>query len=190
MAWTTPRTWVASEVVTSTLMNAHVRDNLSSLKTGGVSREDGVTSTVGNVGSGEDTLHSYSFSAGQLSANGDTIKAYFWGKTADNANVKDIQFRIDDTSVDTSILDTTLTIDEAGHWLAGFVAIRTSSTLCRASAQLVIGPANSPLTHSASNVTSAFTCAWANAVEVRLTGEATTTNDITVEGGLITLVAV
>ncbi len=28
MAWTAPRTWVTSEVVTSTIMNAHVRDNL------------------------------------------------------------------------------------------------------------------------------------------------------------------
>jgi len=28
MAWTAPRTWVTSEIVTSTIMNAHVRDNL------------------------------------------------------------------------------------------------------------------------------------------------------------------
>lgn len=28
MAWTAPRTWVTSELVTSTMMNTHVRDNL------------------------------------------------------------------------------------------------------------------------------------------------------------------
>lgn len=28
MAWTTPRTWVASETVTAALMNTHIRDNL------------------------------------------------------------------------------------------------------------------------------------------------------------------
>lgn len=28
MAWTTPRTWVASEIVTASVMNTHVRDNL------------------------------------------------------------------------------------------------------------------------------------------------------------------
>lgn len=28
MAWTSPRTWVASEIVTAALMNTHVRDNL------------------------------------------------------------------------------------------------------------------------------------------------------------------
>lgn len=32
MTWTTPRTWVTGELVTSTIMNAHVRDNLDALK--------------------------------------------------------------------------------------------------------------------------------------------------------------
>lgn len=32
MAWTTPRTWVAGEVVTASMMNEQVRDNLSYLK--------------------------------------------------------------------------------------------------------------------------------------------------------------
>lgn len=31
MAWTTPRTWVTGETVTSTIMNTHVRDNLDYL---------------------------------------------------------------------------------------------------------------------------------------------------------------
>ena len=31
MAWTSPRTWVTSELVTAALMNVHVRDNLSHL---------------------------------------------------------------------------------------------------------------------------------------------------------------
>lgn len=33
MAWTTPRTWVAGELVTATQMNTHLRDNLNVLKT-------------------------------------------------------------------------------------------------------------------------------------------------------------
>lgn len=33
MTWTTPRTWVTSEVVTASIMNTHVRDNLSELRT-------------------------------------------------------------------------------------------------------------------------------------------------------------
>lgn len=31
MAWTTPRTWVSLELVTASIMNTHVRDNLSDL---------------------------------------------------------------------------------------------------------------------------------------------------------------
>ena len=31
MAWTTPRTWVAGEVVTAALLNVHLRDNLNAL---------------------------------------------------------------------------------------------------------------------------------------------------------------
>ncbi len=31
--WVTPRTWTAGELVTASIMNAHVRDNLNALKT-------------------------------------------------------------------------------------------------------------------------------------------------------------
>lgn len=34
MAWTAPRTWVASEVVTAAILNTHLKDNLAVLKTG------------------------------------------------------------------------------------------------------------------------------------------------------------
>jgi hypothetical protein len=33
MTWTTPRTWVATETVTASLLNTHLRDNLSDLQT-------------------------------------------------------------------------------------------------------------------------------------------------------------
>ena len=33
MAYTTPRTWTAGETVTATMMNAHVRDNMTDLRT-------------------------------------------------------------------------------------------------------------------------------------------------------------
>jgi hypothetical protein len=40
MAWTTPRTWVTSEVVTATIMNTHVRDNLEWLAGFGIGGTD------------------------------------------------------------------------------------------------------------------------------------------------------
>lgn len=36
MPWTTPRTWVTGEIVTASIMNTHVKDNLSELRAGGI----------------------------------------------------------------------------------------------------------------------------------------------------------
>lgn len=36
MAWTTPRTWVAAELVTAAIGNTHWRDNLAELRAGGI----------------------------------------------------------------------------------------------------------------------------------------------------------
>jgi len=40
MSWTTPRLWVASEVVTAAIMNQHIGDNLSALRAAAVFTED------------------------------------------------------------------------------------------------------------------------------------------------------
>ncbi len=53
MAWTTPRTWVAGEVLTAALMNTHVRDNENVVKVS--IRDDGhlfdsVVQTKGSTG--------------------------------------------------------------------------------------------------------------------------------------------
>lgn len=46
MAWTTPRTWTTTELVTAAMMNTHVRDNLSFLAgTVGASNTDSRTFT-------------------------------------------------------------------------------------------------------------------------------------------------
>lgn len=40
MTWTTPRTWIAGEIVTAALMNAQIRDNLLSIVYAPISVED------------------------------------------------------------------------------------------------------------------------------------------------------
>jgi len=149
-----------------------------------------VIATVGNVGAGEDTLKSLTLAAGKLATDGEAIRATFWGDTANNANTKDIQIRIDDTAVDTSILDTGLTVSQAGEWIAGCLVVRTGATTGRATAYVNDFTSNSDITKSVAKVTSSFTCTWANAVEIRLTGEATSNDDISVQGGSIGLVSV
>ena len=76
MAWTTPRTWVAGETVTSALLNVQLRDNLNLLKTN--IDDDGKLACqplyssitpVGNVGAGLDDLMTYTVPANTLSAD-------------------------------------------------------------------------------------------------------------------------
>jgi len=145
---------------------------------------------TGNVGVGEDTLFTFNNAAGKLATNGEALRIVAWGKTANNANTKDIQIRIDDTATDTSILNASLTVSQVGHWQAGAVVIRATSTTARSMAQVIDSTANGDLTKSVGNIGKDFSCIWANAVEVRITGEATSDNDITIEGALVGLTSV
>lgn len=65
MAWTTPRTWAAAEVVTASLMNVHVRDNLKAL-TEWTSYTPTWTATGGTPTIGNGTLEGEYIDAGEL----------------------------------------------------------------------------------------------------------------------------
>lgn len=65
MAWTTPRTWTASEVVTSSIMNTHVRDNLNALTTW-TSYTPTWAATGGTPTIGDGTLTGEYIEAGEL----------------------------------------------------------------------------------------------------------------------------
>jgi hypothetical protein len=167
----------------SAVASAEIRANFTALM-----RQIGsVIASVGNVGAGEDILASFSLTAALLTTNGDSLKGIFWGQCANNANAKTIKVRVIEGANNTVLLSVSLTVSQAGHWLLGVSIVRVSATTFRAAAQVVQGPANSQATVSAQNVTSTSTATWANAVEVRITGEATSNNDITVEGGTLSL---
>lgn len=96
MAWTAPRTWVANETVTFSLLNTHLRDNLIALNAGALALSGQAaghwiqassasqfavvtpyaaalsinTTAVGNIGLGVDTLQSYALADGTLGTNG------------------------------------------------------------------------------------------------------------------------
>lgn len=65
MAWTTPRTWVAGEVPTASIFNAHVRDNLNALTTW-VSYTPAWTGATTNPTLGNGTKVGRYISAGKL----------------------------------------------------------------------------------------------------------------------------
>lgn len=144
--------------------------------------------TVGNVGIGEDDLASKVLAAGLLSADGHSVRGIFWGKTANNANVKTLRVRVIEGANDTLILAMTLTVSEAGEWALGFEVKRSAAATARTLAQAIVGPANGPASKSGTRVTQPVST-WANAVTVKVTGEATADNDITLESGTLVLVS-
>lgn len=62
MAWTSPRTWVAAETVTASLMNTHVRDNLKAIGDAWASW----TPTLSGWTLGNGTLTGVAMTAGKL----------------------------------------------------------------------------------------------------------------------------
>jgi len=100
MAWTTPRTWNAGETVTSDIMNTHIRDNLNVLK---VPIDDNgypktllaaSAGTVGNTGTGETDLHSFTLAADVLDADGGSFFLWTVFSLAANGNTKTVKFYI------------------------------------------------------------------------------------------------
>lgn len=185
MAWTAPRTWSPGETVTAALMNAHVRDNLITLRGQQLRAIGHVTADAGNVGAGEDVIATITLSSallGLVSATGAGIRGIFWGTSANNANAKTIRARAIEGANNNILVALSLTVSQAGVWILGFKAIRTGSATVRFGAQAGVGPSNSDLTTMANNAGSG-TITWANSTEFRVTGEATSNNDVVCTGG-------
>ena len=65
--------------------------------------------------------------------------------------------------------------------------MRIGAATARSAAQAMCGPANSAVTKCVTNDETDFTLTFANGFEVRLTGDATTDNDVTVHGGTVSI---
>jgi hypothetical protein len=143
--------------------------------------------TVGNVGVGEDILATTTRPVGELSTNGMSYKGTFWGHTANNANAKTLRARVIEGANNSQIAGAACAINELGSWVLHFEVKRFSAVLAIYEGEISCGPALAARTISTNNVFGG-TITWANAVELRVTGDATANNDITVEGGTVTLV--
>ena len=138
--------------------------------------------SVGNVGGGEDDLMTYTLPAATLEADGRSIKIIAWGVTTNNANAKTLKVKWGGTT----LLTISLTTSEAGSWMAGAEVIRTGAATQRAVCQVACGPAGSSTTASSGAVTAPAEN-LANAVIIKLTGTATTNDDIQQQGMIISL---
>jgi hypothetical protein len=141
--------------------------------------------TVGNVGTGEDTLFEYFAPAGELSADGMSYHVKAWGNTANNGDAKTLTARVIEGANNVVLLAASLAINEVGEWVFEADILRTAATAYTYNAMVSCGPANGPAI-VATNVDSAQTATWANAVTIRIAGTGTSNNDIIAIGGVVT----
>ena len=134
------------------------------------------TTSVGNVGTGEDNLITYALPAGYLGGNGQSLIVEAWGTFASNPNAKRVRLYFGATAV----FDTTAQNFTGGAWAIRARIVRTGTTT-----QISVASFDGD---TSLVVTTAQTAAPAetlsNSVTIKATGEATSTDDI-VQLGLI-----
>jgi hypothetical protein len=149
----------------------------------------------GNIGTGLDTLHSFSLPANSLATNGDYLSIWYAGGFAGNANTKRVV-----ASIDSQIYQSDSLFDiRGGGWWLGIRIGRVSATSVRVTGPTLLGdfvanstpaiqagageiyrPRNIPLTVSNLN---------SNAVTLLVQGEtsAASDNDVTQSTAIIEL---
>lgn len=123
-SWTTPRDWTNGELVTDTMMDTHVRDNLLYLKEQADLNRLIYSDAVQHANSGvaETDLSSYILPGGTLSVDGQIVRIVAWGSLGATANNKNVRFKFGATSVNPVAV-----ASSGGLWRAEFVVMRTGA---------------------------------------------------------------
>lgn len=145
------------------------------------------TSTVGNVGVGLDTLHTFSLPAGSLAVNGDYLNVWYGGDFATNDNDKRLTFSFGGTGYeDTGARD----LDVNVGWTFMARIIRLSSTsvlvshlLCAnlmgvTGADVLVGFATGAYSFARNTPITGLADLGANATTMLVQGEATANDDV------------
>lgn len=139
------------------------------------------TTAVGNVGSGEDTLMSYSLPANTLNANNKGVRITAWGKTAANGNNKTIALYFG-----IQVASTGANATNNGAWRVVCEVLRTGSSTQDVGASISYGVNGSAATTRTTFI--ALTETDTAAITIRVTGEGTSDNDVVQEGFIIELI--
>lgn len=138
------------------------------------------STAVGNVGTGEDNLMTYSVPANSLSTTGKGLHITAWGRAANNANAKTVKCYFGSAvAIPNGAMATSL----AQVWFAEIYVFRTGS-----SAQDVIGVMERNTSLGGDAVTRTITTGSetdSGAITVKCTGEGTSDNDLVQEGMLV-----
>lgn len=132
------------------------------------------TSAVGNIGTGEDNLITYSVPAGTLATDGDVIEIIAWGTFAANGNSKTLKLYFGATV----LVSTGAVAFNAKDWVVRATVVRTGAATQEAIGQASTSDTSAPL--FVDQTTPAETLS--GAVTVKCTGEGTADSDIMQEG--------
>lgn len=135
------------------------------------------TTGVGNVGSGEDDLISYSIPANTVSSDGQSLEITAFGTMAANGNNKTLKLYIGSTT----LYDSGALAVNNGNWCINSTIIRTGSSSQKCITTLISN--NSTLPHSSTYISG--TEDFTGAITLKCTGEATNDDDIVQEGLLL-----
>lgn len=127
------------------------------------------TTSVGNVGTGEDVLYTYTLPADTLGTDDDFIRGRISGIVANNGNVKTIKLKFGGTTFLTR--GTTTPVIGQG-WMIEWEVIRTGATSQKCNATFSGSDGIVSAYYSAAGETLSGT------VDIVLTGEATATDDV------------
>lgn len=136
------------------------------------------TTAVGNVGSGEDVLYTYTIPADTLNTNGEFIRGRISGIFALNDNDKTIRLKFGSTTIATRLAINTPSIGQG--YLLDWEVIRTGATTqkCNAVFSGIDGIAAAFYTATGETLS--------GTVDIVLTGEATANDDIVKHSSIVT----
>lgn len=139
----------------------------------GTTMLDTNTTQVGNVGTGEDDLISYALAAGIMSANGDTVRFSAAGTFAANANNKTLKVYLGSTA----LFSTGATGFNGTDWSIEGQIIRTGASAQKAIVRFISSDSALAVSCDYTEPTEDTT----GALTLKLTGEATSDDDIVCE---------
>jgi hypothetical protein len=131
------------------------------------------TIAVGNVGTGEDNLKSYTLPANSLIADDRGVRITAWGTKANNADAKTLKLYFGSAAILTHSLGTSA----AGNWKIEALVFRTGSSTQDYMADLT----GTDTDQESGTATETDT----STIVIKCTGEATSNNDIVQDGLLV-----
>jgi hypothetical protein len=135
--------------------------------------------TVGNVGTGEDDLMTYSLPAGTLNKDGEGVRITAWGNKANNANAKTVKLYAGAQELATLAL----TAAEAGEWKVVAELIRTAEDVQKFHSVIHDAP-----TSQQDQADGAGALDDGAAIILKATGTATSDDDIQQEGLIVEVI--